>query len=221
MSAKVRYIIGCGLFILYAIKGVSLHAATLTHEREARDTIIAFRFVPGRLMFYSPYKGNEKSIPDAYRLIDRHRSAIERGDAVVVVHGFCASFPTEAANRRAARNRSNQVKSWFITHHGMKEDYYRTRNHTEAYEGRRDIVAIMGVEYLTLPPEEAPEPEVKPDTLAQTKPEPEPGPLPADTVQAAPRDTAAVLPEPAPAVESFAETPEKHRVRKPILQFSI
>ena len=132
MSAKVRYIIGCGLFILYAIKGVSLHAATLTHEREARDTIIAFRFVPGRLMFYSPYKGNEKSIPDAYRLIDRHRSAIERGDAVVVVHGFCASFPTEAANRRAARNRSNQVKSWFITHHGMKEDYYRTRNHTEA-----------------------------------------------------------------------------------------
>ena len=178
-----------------------------------KDSVIFFHFVPGRLMFYSPYGGNDRAIEAGYRLIDRHRNAIERGDAVVVVHGFCASFPTETANRRAAKNRSNQVKSWFITHHGMKEDYYRTRNHTTAYEGRRDIVAIMGVEYLTPPPEPMPVPEVKPDTLEQVKPEVEP--LPADTVQAVPTDTVAVLPEPAPAAE-VVEIVEEPKVRRPI-----
>ena len=188
-----------------------------SHGRLYADSVIFFRFLPGRLMFYSPYGGNDRAIEEGYRLIDRHRDAIERGDAVVVVHGFCASFATEAANRRAARNRSNQVKSWFITHHGMKEDYYRTRNHTTAWDGRRDIVAIMGVEYLTLPPEEVPEPEPQADTLKQTKPEPLP--LPADTLPSEPADTVtavAVSPEPVPVAEEVAEAVEEPKSRKPI-----
>ena len=218
MKRQKLHIIWCSLLILCIIKGLSAHAAIQVPEGQTTDSIIVFRFVPGRLMFYSPYKGNEKSILEAYRLIDRHRNAIERGEAVVVVHGFCASFPTEAANRRAAKNRSNQVKSWFITHHDMKEDYYRTRNHTTAYNGRRDIVAIMNVEYLNTQPTPEPEPEVKPDTVTQAKPEPrpEPEPQPADTVQAAPADTMAVMNEPAPVEEAVAKAVKESEARRPI-----
>ena len=178
-----------------------------SHGRLYADSVIFFRFLPGRLMFYSPYGGNDRAIEEGYRLIDRHRDAIERGDAVVVVHGFCASFATEAANRRAARNRSNQVKSWFITHHGMKEDYYRTRNHTTAWDGRKDIVAIMGVEYLTLPPEEA-EAEIAAVPAAPEFPALEP--------PVTPRPAEAVLPLPAVEPVASAAPVKEAKVRRPI-----
>ena len=111
------------------------------------DSVILFRFVPGRLMFYSPFQGNEQSIVEAARLIDRNRELITTGKAWIVIRGFCGSYPNRTQNLRAAKNRSNQVKSWFITHHGMKEDYYRTVNTDSAFRGSRDVVALMGLMY--------------------------------------------------------------------------
>lgn len=115
------------------------------------DTAILFRFVPKRLMFYSPYNGNEKAISEAMKLLRMHRKAIVNGDAIIRIQGFCQSYPTEKENLAAAKNRSNQVKSYFITHLGMKESYYRTSNKAMPYKGMRDIVALVDIEYLSVP----------------------------------------------------------------------
>lgn len=126
----------------------------------SKDSVIIFRFIPGNLMFYdSPKLGFNESLLKSVDLINRYKEDITAGKAVVVVHGFCSSFGSEEKNRAAAKNRSNQVKSYFITNYWMKEEYYKTRNHTTPYNGRRDIVAILGIEYLPgyEPVEEKPE----------------------------------------------------------------
>ncbi len=139
-------------------------AESQTKEAMA-DSAIVFRFVPQRLMFYSN-KHNDNAILQAAALIERHREAICRGDAIVRVQGFCTSHPSDAANLKAARNRSNQVKSWFITHHGMQEAWYRTTNHASSYQGMEDVVAIMAVAYRE---ETLPQP-----AIAEEKPAPAP-----------------------------------------------
>ena len=133
----------CALHVPHA-RAVSLPPVL---EEAGTDTTILFRFVPGKRMFFSPFGGNDVSIRRAAALIGQHREAIEAGHAYVVVRGFCGSFGTRAANLAAAKNRTNQVKSWFITHHGMKEEYYRTRNSTYSYNGIKDVVALVGIEY--------------------------------------------------------------------------
>ena len=99
-------------------------------------------------MFYDSDKLQFKStLYKALNLINSHKEAIQRGDAVVVIHGYCTSFVSDEINRKAAKNRSNQVKSYFITNYWMKEDFYKTRNHITPYKGMNDIVAVVGVEY--------------------------------------------------------------------------
>lgn len=117
---------------------------TYTSEQ---DTAILFRFVPGNRIFYSPYRGNDEAIRLAAQLIERHRAEIEAGKAYVLIRGFCGSFPTRQENLAAAKERSNHVKSWFIVHHGMKEEYYRTGNSTYSYKGIKDVVALVGLRY--------------------------------------------------------------------------
>lgn len=92
--------------------------------KSSNDSTILFRFVPGKTMFYSPYKDNEKAILQAGELIARHHREIVQGKAYIVVKGFCGSYPTAHENLQAAKTRSNHVKSYFILHNGMKEDYY-------------------------------------------------------------------------------------------------
>ena len=122
---------------------VSTHADPLQ-----QDTTILFRFVPGNKVFYSPYKGNDEAIRLAAELIKQHRAEIDSGKAYLMIRGFCGSFNSKEANLAAAKERSNHVKSWFITHYGMKEENYRTRNSTYSYNGIKDIVAIIGLEYV-------------------------------------------------------------------------
>lgn len=129
--------------------GASVKAESLflQETNEQPDSVILFRFVPGKLMFYSPFKGNDKSIIAAEQLIERHREEITSGNAWIFIQGFCGSYGSQKENLRAAKNRTNQVKSWFITHYGMKEEYYRTRNSSRSYQGIRDVVALMGIRY--------------------------------------------------------------------------
>ncbi len=112
------------------------------------DTTILFRFVPGNRIFYSPYKGNDAAILLAAQLIEQHRKDIISGKAYILIRGFCGSFGSREANLAAAKERSNHVKSWFITHYGMKEENYRTRNSTYSYNGMKDIVALMGLQFV-------------------------------------------------------------------------
>lgn len=121
----------------------STYTGKLSH-----DTTVLFKFIPGNRGFYSPYKGNDKAILLAAELINQYRKDIESGKAYIQIRGFCASFGSKEANLAAAKKRSNHVKSWFITHYGMREDYYRTRNSTSSYNGTTDVVALMGLQYV-------------------------------------------------------------------------
>lgn len=154
--------------------------------KSSNDSTILFRFVPGKSIFYSPYQDNEKAILQAGELIARHHREIVQGKAYIVVKGFCGSYPTAHENLQAAKIRSNHVKSHFILHYGMKEDYYRTRNYTHAYKGINDVVALMGIEYapgyqpesVVEKPEPKPEPEPQPEPQPEKEPIPEPQPEP-------------------------------------------
>lgn len=145
---RSRYFTAFCLFIsLLCIQQQTRATGLQPPHGQQTDSVILFRFVPGKLMFYSPFKGNDRAIRDAAQLIDNHRKLITEGKAWIVIRGFCGSYPNRTQNLRAAKNRSNQVKSWFITHHGMKEDYYRTVNTDSAFRGSRDVVALMGLMY--------------------------------------------------------------------------
>lgn len=145
---RVRYLILLALFSSCFCGGTPIQAfCSQDYIEQQADSVILFRFVPKKLMFYSPFAGNDKAIAEAAKLIERHQDLLREGKAWIVIRGFCGSYPSKIENLRAAKNRSNQVKSYFITHHGMKEDYYRTANTDESYRGSKDVVALMGLEY--------------------------------------------------------------------------
>lgn len=182
-------------------------------QRMPHDTTILFRFVPGNRVFYSPYKGNDQSIVLAARLLEQYREDIVSGKAYVLIRGFCGSFGSKAANLAAAKERSNHVKSWFITHYGMKEDYYRTRNSTYPYKGMKDVVALIGLEYVPGYEPPAPEPAPQPEPV----PQPVEEPVRMDTVVTVEQvDTVppVVVEEPAPVVEE-APVPVREYVPTP------
>ena len=171
------------------------------------DTTIVFRFVPGKYMFYSPYRGNDEAIRLAAQLIAQYHDDIVSGKAYIRIRGFCGSFGSTAANLAAAKNRSNQVKSWFILYHGMKEEYYRTFNSTRSYNGMTDIVALMGLEFAEGYEPASEEPEV----VAAPAPQPEPEPaVPADTVMVAEPVSEPVAPAGASLSEGQDEVPFSH-----------
>lgn len=141
-------------YLLFLILALTFHSKIVSANIEdnvsnSKDSVIIFRFIPKDLMFYDSKKlGFRESLFRALDLINSHKDDIVAGKAVVVIHGYCTSFPTYKANRAAAKNRSNQVKSYFITNYWMKEQYYKTRNHVDTYRGNKEIVAVVGIEYL-------------------------------------------------------------------------
>ena len=157
-ASNVKYL-AC-LFSLLLFPGICLSGAVkddpaAEYEEVVRDSAVLFRFVPGRLMFYYHYKDNENAIPKADSIIRANMDAIISGDAFIRIKGFCTSWPTFAQNRAAVKNRSNQVKSYYITHTGMKEEYYRTVNSTEPdtvfTDLGGDLVALLYVERIRKP----------------------------------------------------------------------
>ena len=141
-------------YLLFLILALTFHSRIVSaniddNVSNSKDSVIIFRFIPKDLMFYDSKKlGFRESLFRALDLINSHKDDIVAGKAVVVIHGYCTSFPTYKANRAAAKNRSNQVKSYFITNYWMKEQYYKTRNHVDTYRGNKEIVAVVGIEYL-------------------------------------------------------------------------
>ncbi|WP_195452813.1 DUF3575 domain-containing protein [Alistipes communis] len=151
-------------------------------------------------MFYSPYRNNDKAIEAATELIDAHREALVKREAVVRIRGFCDSYPTVGENLAAAKNHSNQVKSYFIVHAGMKEEYYRTSNKAFPYNGMKDIVALVGIKYLNAPTD-------RKDSVRQT---PAAAIPPAVGRTGTTREDIAGIPEPATA-ETPVPEPEDDR----------
>lgn len=93
----------------------------------SRETAIIFRFMPGKLMSYASFSENEQAIKKLGELMDEHKDELVQENAFVGIQGFCSSFPTEKENIQAVRNRTNQVKSYFIasTDRQVKPDTVR------------------------------------------------------------------------------------------------
>ena len=109
----------------------------------ARDSssMILFYFEPKTDMFF--YDKNEQAILKAGAMINQHRAEIEAGKLFVMVNGYCSSFNTEHSNYQMAKLRSSQVKSYYITNYGLKEENYITKIHTEPYNGDANVVAMF------------------------------------------------------------------------------
>lgn len=117
------------------------------------DSVFIFRFKNRTNMFFMHFGGNEDVIRRAAEMIDRNREALKRGDMYLAIHGYCSSFVSEYSNMAMASNRSNQVKSYYITNHGLREDNYCTYNHAVPYNGDKDVVTTMQlIAMLPTPP---------------------------------------------------------------------
>lgn len=88
------------------------------------------------------YKGNADAIETLSRQIQDHRADIAAGAVKVRVLGFCTSQGSRQANLVVAKDRSNQVKSYFIVHEGLVEDNFLTTNSVAAWQGTTDVVAV-------------------------------------------------------------------------------
>lgn len=171
------------------------------------DTIV-FRFAPERRMFWYDYKGNATAIDSFTRSVRRHKTAIESGDVKVRVLGFCASPGTKKERLAVAKNRSNQVKSYFIVHEGLKEEHFRTTNSTQQWRGMTDVIAVAylypsgaaapqpadaaageGDAEACMEPMQAPEPAGEPAAPVEPAPA-EPNPSVCDALQGALTDPA-------------------------------
>ncbi len=93
-------------------------------------------------MFWADYKGNRESIQAMTQSIRQNKSFIESGDVKVRVLGFCSSHESAKENLATAKNRSNQVKSYFIVHEGLKEEHFRTTNSTRRWRDLKDVIAV-------------------------------------------------------------------------------
>ena len=115
---------------------------TLNSQQAVRGDSAIFRFVPKEEMFWATYKGNTSAIEFFTRQIQRYLSSIQAGEMKVRVLGFCNSYDSFEENLAAAKNRSNQVKSYFIVHEGLKEEHFKTTNSTQPYQNMADVIAV-------------------------------------------------------------------------------
>lgn len=104
------------------------------------DTIVSFRFLPGKDMLL--LRGNEAELARLYALVDEHRMQITAGEIPVYVDGYCASLPTTKENLMMAFVRANRVKSELITNKGLKESDFITANYARAYHTNKDMVIV-------------------------------------------------------------------------------
>lgn len=141
MKLRFQILLGVvyGLFVCDVAQAQDL---TLSKEQKSISDTLLFRFVPGKQMFWADYKGNKEAIEGMSQLIQTNRSGIESGDIKVRVLGFCSSYGSVKENLAVAKNRSNQVKSYFIVHEGLKEEYFRTTNSTRRWRGLKDVIAV-------------------------------------------------------------------------------
>ena len=98
--------------VLSAKASKSTRQKTSVLASEKQDTVV-FRFAPKRRMFWADYKGNAAAINSLTQSIRQHKLSIESGDMKVRMLGFCSSYDSFKTNLAAAKNRSNQVKSYF------------------------------------------------------------------------------------------------------------
>ena len=163
---SLRNKVSTSLFFLFlaCICTAQGQKSTLTSQQAVRGDTAIFRFVPKEEMFWATYKGNTTAIEFFTQQIRRYLSSIQTGEMKVRVLGFCDSYDTFEENLAAAKNRSNQVKSYFIVHEGLKEEHFKTTNSTRQWQNMSDVIAVAYLFETSGKPLQQPQ-----DTLSQEK----------------------------------------------------
>lgn len=130
------------VFLCVLLCGFATVAQNTNIPIDKQDTIV-FRFAPKRLMFWADYKGNAASIDSLMQLVREIKPLIVTGEVELGVMGFCSSYDSLPENLAAAKNRSNQVKSYLIVYEGLKEDHFRTTNVAQMWHGMSDVTALV------------------------------------------------------------------------------
>lgn len=120
--------------ILTTALAFALFLLPLSAQNRA-DTTYTFRFVPGKDMFYAPYRGNSGELERLKACVEQYKERILAGEIPVRVRGYAAG------DADMAKIRSNRVKSELITSKGLVEACFRTSNHTHG--GDSVVVTIV------------------------------------------------------------------------------
>lgn len=115
-----------------------------------------FRFVEGKDMFFTPWKGNDENLRRLCEFISLHRESITIGKAPIYVDGYCR-------NLSRGKVMANCVKSELITQTGMREEYFVTKNMVDSYEGVHNVVVVR----ISVP--QATRAEAQPDNPARSE----------------------------------------------------
>lgn len=174
-------------------------------QQQAETQTVTFRFVAGEDMFYIPYVGNGEKLEALYRFVDEYRTEIISGQVPVYVDGYCASGDDAHANFKMAVTRSNRVKSELITHKGLSEEHFITKNYAKAYTtSDGTIYKDMVVVTLRIPakPQLKSEAETKVEVV-EADPKPVVKEEPAPVVEKQPEPTPTIEPEPASPIKPY------------------
>ena len=131
-SVAVLLLWGAGLVFLPPAQ------AQKTVPHIADDSLVAFHYPLGIRMFKTKYAENIRSLQS---LQERLR-AFRKGEDTLYVNGYCGSGDTDAANRRIAFWRSNNLKGYLINTLGLRERDFKTVNHTSAHPAWGEVVTI-------------------------------------------------------------------------------
>lgn len=180
--------------LLITLSALVMFAFPLSAQEQV-DSVLTFRFVSGRDMFYSPFKENKEELTRLFESVDRYKERIMSHEMMLYVDGYSVSKSSYTVNRAIAKIRSNRVKSELITRKGLKEECFVTHNHVE--EGNFVLVRIFVFKKETDSGPQEKEKEIQADTVARAV---EPLPVAESTERS---DNAA--PEP---VQEISDNPE-------------
>lgn len=104
----------------------------------AHDSLIVFRYPSGIRMFKTQYEENSRSL----QLLRERLCAFKKGKDTLYVNGYSGSAATDAANRRLAYWRSNNLKGYLIKTLGLRERDFKTVNHSSPHPAWGEAVTL-------------------------------------------------------------------------------
>lgn len=102
------------------------------------DSILVFSYPPGIRMFKTKYTENNCSLQS----LRERLCAFRKGKDTLYVNGYSGSGNTDAANRRIAFWRSNNLKGYLINTLGLRERDFKTVNHSSAHPVWGEVVTL-------------------------------------------------------------------------------
>lgn len=109
-----------GLMLLLTLLVLPLSA------QERSDTSCLFRFVPGRDLFYVPYKGNGAELDRLLGVLEENMERLRAGQMYILVSSYAAKGNDETSAQRMGYLRNSRVKSELITRGGVSEQMFLT-----------------------------------------------------------------------------------------------